>query len=193
MDRVNEKIWEIFHIHEGDILPYRAWDGSRDRLGILFKELGYTKGAEIGVLKGRFSERLLVQNDKLHLLCIDPWMPYNDIAAGQMNSCYQEAQKRLAGKNATIIRKRSLDAVKDVADASLDFVYIDGEHDFDNVILDLIAWIPKVKSGGIISGHDYDFGHDVNVIPAIDSYTRCHNISMWYITKDHPQTWLWAK
>lgn len=193
MDKVNEKIWKIFRIRKGDNLPYKAWDGTRDRLGVLFRELGYTKGAEIGVLKGKFSERLLIQNDKLHLLCIDPWVPYGAGADHIMEECYEESCKRLAGMNSTIIRKKSTDAAKFVQNDSLDFVYIDGGHDFDNVIMDLLTWIPKVRRGGIISGHDYSFGHGYGVVQAVDAYTRCHNILMWYLTKDAVPSWLWVK
>jgi hypothetical protein len=44
---------------------------------------------------------------------------------------------------------------RDVADSSLDFVYIDARHDRASVLEDLAAWYPKVRAGGIIAGHDY--------------------------------------
>jgi hypothetical protein len=40
---------------------------------------------------------------------------------------------------------------------SVDFVFIDGSHDFDSVCNDIEAWLPKIKAGGILAGHDYDF------------------------------------
>jgi len=40
-------------------------------------------------------------------------------------------------------------------DSSLDFVYIDAAHDYESVKKDIAAWTPKVKSTGIIAGHDY--------------------------------------
>lgn len=49
----------------------------------------------------------------------------------------------------------SVDASKLYADGSLDFVFIDAEHDYANVRRDIDAWLPKVKPGGIISGHDH--------------------------------------
>lgn len=44
------------------------------------------------------------------------------------------------------------------ADGSLDYVFIDGSHDGESVAADLKAWIPKVRTGGIAAGHDYNQG-----------------------------------
>lgn len=57
-------------------------------------------------------------------------------------------------KNVTKLKKRSLDAANDFEDHSIDVVYIDANHNYDDVIADLKAWIPKVKVGGWICGHD---------------------------------------
>jgi hypothetical protein len=53
------------------------------------------------------------------------------------------------------IRIESLKAANLYEDRSLDFVFIDAAHDYKNVYRDIISWFPKVKKGGIISGHDY--------------------------------------
>jgi hypothetical protein len=49
----------------------------------------------------------------------------------------------------------SIEAAETYLDNSLDFVFIDAAHDYDSVKQDIISWLPKVKKGGIISGHDY--------------------------------------
>ena len=53
------------------------------------------------------------------------------------------------------IRKSSVEAAKDFADGSLDAVYIDAAHDENSVREDIKTWRPKIKPGGILSGHDY--------------------------------------
>ena len=53
------------------------------------------------------------------------------------------------------IRKSSVEAAKDFTDGSLDAVYIDAAHDEDSVREDIKTWRPKIKPGGILSGHDY--------------------------------------
>lgn len=60
-----------------------------------------------------------------------------------------------------IIRKESTEAVKTYEDKSLDFVFIDGAHDYESVCKDIAAWLPKVKLNGIIAGHDYGYYEDV--------------------------------
>lgn len=57
------------------------------------------------------------------------------------------------------IRKTSVEAAKDFPDGSLDAVYIDAEHDEDNVRLDIKTWRKKIKPGGILSGHDFVLPH----------------------------------
>ena len=58
-------------------------------------------------------------------------------------------------KNIIKIRKKSMEAVNDFPDRSLDAVYIDAEHDEDSVREDIKAWRKKIKFGGVLSGHDF--------------------------------------
>lgn len=56
-----------------------------------------------------------------------------------------------------VIKNKSLDAARNYEDQSLDFVFIDGNHAYEEFKADIIAWFPKVKVGGIIAGHDFNF------------------------------------
>ena len=58
---------------------------------------------------------------------------------------------------AEIIKDYTTEAAKDVADESLDFVFIDADHSYMGVMRDVGAWAPKVKKGGMIIGHDIHF------------------------------------
>jgi predicted O-methyltransferase YrrM len=72
-------------------------------------------------------------------------------------------------KNIQLITKTSDDAVNDFEDESFDFVYIDGIHTYDQVKKDIQNYLPKVKKGGVIGGHDYvNGGHLVGVYNAVN-------------------------
>jgi predicted O-methyltransferase YrrM len=58
-------------------------------------------------------------------------------------------------KNIQLITKTSDDAADDFNDEVFDFVYIDGIHQYENVLSDIKNYLPKIKKGGVIGGHDY--------------------------------------
>jgi len=55
----------------------------------------------------------------------------------------------------TPMEMTSLEAAAQFVDESIDFVYIDANHRYEDVCDDIKAWLPKVKDGGLIGGHDY--------------------------------------
>ncbi len=188
----------------------------RDNMASLFGELGLHEGAEIGVERGLYSEVLLKANPQLHLNCVDPWSAgaYEAKAAihavdteqSKYDERYQECVNRLVSYNATIIRKPSLDALDQFPDESLDFVYIDANHDFPNFINDLHQWKKKVKIGGIVAGHDYaiySYKKHNHVKRALDAYARCYRMIPFFIigaleykegtTRDKYRSWMWVK
>ena len=140
---------------------------SRSDLGDLFKQSGFKVGAEIGVEQGKFSKVILEKNPDLTFYLIDPWKSFegeyirhNDVIIPSsqkiIDTFYQNTLDRVSGyENVHIIRKFSMDAVEDFKDESLDFFYIDANHSFDFVMMDIIKWSEKVKIGGIVAGHDY--------------------------------------
>lgn len=171
--------------------PVRVAGVSRKRLMQYYGEHGLTKGAEIGVDRGRFSEYMFKVIPNLELLCVDPW---HWKLRGE--SRYQSTVKRLEPYNATVIRKTSLMASLEVPNESLDFVYIDGDHTFDFVMMDIILWAPKVKFGGVISGHDYYGFRRAGVIEAVNAYTNAHGVVKWFLTdyqKDRTPSWFWIR
>ena len=91
--------------------------------------------------------------------------------------------RRMRGKDVIFLETFSADAAKEVADDSLDFVYIDGMHLYDFVMMDIILWSKKVREGGILSGHDYTKHRDlVEVVRVVNDYVREHRINPLYIT-----------
>lgn len=163
---------------------------SRDDLPQFFVEMGYKVGAEIGVYKGEFSEKFAKAGLKLY--AIDPWRVYKDYnhPRGQQRLDFQyEHTKRVLAPypNCEVIRKTSMEAVEDFEDESLDFVYIDANHEFRYIAEDLAEWTKKVKKGGIVSGHDYFYtkrgtrADHWHVAYVLNAYIATFGISNWYL------------
>lgn len=195
MKDIHSIIRDRLGIHRGDSVPFSGgpWrKSSRTDFASIFADLGFTKGAEIGVERGRFSKYLCLHVPNLHLTCVDPWVAYNGNTQEKEEVLYERAQLRLNGLNVDIKRMTSLEASQIVPDGSLDFVYIDALHDFDSVMMDILLWAPKVKSGGIVSGHDYTTMYRFGVIPAVHAYINAHGIYPLYVTYEPIPSWLWV-
>jgi len=70
-----------------------------------------------------------------------------------------------------IMKMDSLEAAEIIKDNELDFVYIDANHDYEFIKSDLNAWKNKVKTGGIIGGHDYNYPN-TGIKQAVDEFAE---------------------
>lgn len=207
-----EYILKKFNLNSNQKSPIQIPNTDRQTLAILFKELGFNTGVEIGVQEGIYSEMLLQANSELKLHGVDPWTFYD--SAGffrrqrHLNRHYNAAVKRLTPyENYTFVKKLSMDAVKDFEDDSLDFVYIDANHEYLHVVQDIFEWSKKVKKGGVISGHDYYRSLDKNtrlhVLYVLHGYTEAYKIKPWFVLgrkekiegelRDKARSWFWVK
>lgn len=139
---------------------------SREELPVLLNRRGLLGvGAEIGVKSGTYSDLVLQAWHGRKLLSIDPWLEadpgeYHDTANVPQERHEQYMAQALArlephGERSEIWRTTSEEATTRVEDRSLDFVYIDARHDYESVREDIELWLPKVRPGGVIAGHDY--------------------------------------
>ena len=168
--------------------PVKVGGLTRKRLIQIFGEFGFSAGAEIGVDRGTFSSFMFKSIPNLHMLLVDPWRRRQ-----RGESRYDSTLLRMKDKNATIIKEQSHLAVRDIPDGSLDFVYIDGDHTFDFVMMDIILWAPKVKEGGVIAGHDYYHFRRAGVIKAVDTYAHEHFVHEFFITQERHPTWFFIR
>jgi len=168
----------------------------------LWAELGYRKLAEIGTEAGRFAEEICRDNPEAHLTCIDPWLAYDrykdHVDQWRLDHFYKAAVSRLEKYNTTLIRETSLDAAKRFEPGSFDAVFIDGNHAFDFVVQDIIAWAPLVRAGGMLCGHDYKPEGRENkpipfgVIEAVTGYTHAHKLKYFVTKGDKCPSWMWV-
>ncbi len=125
-------------------------------------------GAEVGVFHGHTSEALLRELPELNLWLVDPWQPYvgfstiGDQSAERLEQAMQTAMfwTEFAADRRFVLREPSPRAAARFQDASLDFVFIDGNHLYESVCADIAGWWPKLRPGGQLIGHDYGAGRD---------------------------------
>ena len=142
---------------------------SRSLVGIIKENNENPKiGCEVGVWEGGNSTSLLKSFSDLHLIMVDRY--------GLLTKKEKRSDRRLARKTQdemyeamlvalkrtepfcnrrTVLVGNSLDCSFLVKDNLLDFIFIDANHTYESVKIDINTWYSKVKSGGILSGHDY--------------------------------------
>jgi len=119
---------------------------------------------EVGAFLGRSTSFMAVEiinsGKKIKFDVVDTWqgsIEHNLTTKEQQEELYINFLQNINPVRQAIfpIRTLSVEASKLYKDNTLDFVFIDAGHEYEDVTSDLKAWYPKVKTGGIISGHDY--------------------------------------
>jgi hypothetical protein len=123
-------------------------------------------GVEIGTAEGYTTEYLLKTMPGLRLTGIDPYRKYQDWN-GQESDPEQDHAQLMAQVQPyldrfNLVRLTSDEAVGMCQDESLDFVFIDGLHTYQQVLKDCENYYPKLKKGGLLVGHDFARIPDVN-------------------------------
>jgi predicted O-methyltransferase YrrM len=96
----------------------------------------------------------------IKLYCVDTWngsIEHQDMDCIKNDSLYNEFISNTALLDSVIVplRMSSLEAAIQFEDNSIDFVFLDASHEYEDIKADIKAWYPKVKPGGLFAGHDY--------------------------------------
>lgn len=143
--------------------------GAAQRGDAILKRVGRNaRGVEVGVFRGALSGYLL-RKGVARLFMVDTWAPAEeqpehyretkDYCAGltAAECAANEALARNVARDgrAVVLKLPSVEAAAQINDGSMDFVFLDADHSYDGVRADIAAWLPKVRKGGWIGGHDY--------------------------------------
>lgn len=134
------------------------------------EEINPQRGIEVGVFRGHTSAALLKTFPELHLIMLDTWKAWDETSEyfrttriGKRGREEWEEYRREAitltqdfCTRRAIFEGLSSDHDKYVDDGSLDFAFLDANHTYEAVKEDIALWGPKVRAGGIVSGHDYN-------------------------------------
>jgi Glycosyl transferase family 2/Methyltransferase domain len=148
-------------------LALKAPGRHKNRLRMLEQMPKNGRCAEIGVWNGGFSEAILEVTKPKELVLIDPW----DLLSKQseeerthkkhadtdfMGEMFQNVSDRYGQlENVTIVKGFSSDVLSAYPDNYFDWVYIDGNHQYEYVKKDIELAFKKVRAGGIIAGDDF--------------------------------------
>ena len=150
--------------------------------GSHFLELGAFQGASMAYL----AVEVINSKKDIKLTAVDIWNRYTIDGLGlkHPNSVPEDFVYHLYKENikpvehvVESLRMDSLEASKRFADESLDFIFIDANHVYDAVLLDIALWFPKLKKGGHIAGHDYY--NDEGVRRAVRDFFKKNDDSLY--------------
>lgn len=128
------------------------------------RENNFRDIAEVGVWKGEFAKHLLLKCPQIRsYLMVDSWRhlegwnkPFN-LSDSQLEQVYQQAllNTEFAKEKVRVLRGTTLEEREKMADDSLDFVYIDGDHSLRGIVIDALSMWPKLRAGGVLAGDDF--------------------------------------
>ena len=116
---------------------------------------------ELGAWLGKSSSYLADKAGDRNVIIVDSWkgspneLGTTHILATQTD-IYEIFKENMGDRKYQSIRGLSKDVSEQFEDESLDVVFIDATHTYPAVKQDIQLWLPKVKTGGILAGHDYE-------------------------------------
>jgi hypothetical protein len=157
--------------------------------------------AEIGVASGDNAFDMLFNYPLEYMLLVDSYIPYRDnanhgiINLEQQNNNFMNVlskfiPRQLFGK-VIFSCMPSEKIVKYYPDNFFDYVYIDANHEYENVKPDIELWFPKVKNKCFLAGHDYE-GYYPDVTRAVNEFKDNHKDTIEFI-KCSEYDWLFYK
>lgn len=158
-------------------------------------------GAEIGVWEGNHAEQLLRLLCLKQLYLVDNYAPFNEGSVSyserEMHRIRKTVMQRLSKyPQAAFCVTNSLDC-DCIKLESLDFAYIDATHTYEAVKADLQFWYLKVKSKGVLGGHDFT-NHFQGLVRAVIEFATATNSKLhfkppdWWIVKGEPNEGLFS-
>lgn len=121
-------------------------------------------GAEIGVCQGVNSCQLWMMSRPKKMYLVDLWEFQENTAKNHpIELVYNDYEflirwmfsNEIASGQISIQKKNSIQFLDEIQDDHLDWVYLDGDHHYENILSEIKLCCRKVKSGGVISGHDF--------------------------------------
>lgn len=148
-------------------------------------------GIELGVARGVFSKQILESCPKTFLYSVDAWAGDRHHNEKEMQFCQNSLEPFFP--RSYIIQSYFSDLVNKFPNEFFDFIYIDGyAHTGQNQGSTLHEWFPKLKKGGIFSGHDYHKKWP-KTMAQVDAFSKEHKLEINIITDSPYDSWWMEK
>ena len=157
---------------------------ARSEFGILLENNNFKTMIEIGVKRAIFTDAILSKWPSFQMYYgVDPWkhqasyIDSSNVNDNEHENYLQQTKTRLKkyGNKIKLIRNYSTNAVNNFKNESIDFIYLDGRHDYCGVLEDLKNYYPILKCNGIMSGDDYITARESLNINNGDDWSICEN------------------
>jgi cephalosporin hydroxylase len=177
---------------------------TRDNFQNLLYLINAQMGVEVGVQIGDYSEHLL-QNWEGTLFLVDAWQHYGgyqdvaNVTQDEQATNYQTTVEKIGrfGERARIVRGFSTDVAPRFYDQPLDFVYLDANHSYEAVTADLKSWLPALRTGGLMAGHDFvNYSGPLGVFgvkQAVVDFVQEHGFRLFVSREWWPSLWYFVK
>lgn len=144
-------------------------------------------GAELGVQRGVTHLWLLQSCPQLTLIGVDTYQHRLPDKQPILNQYYVDLMSQLQelyADRSVFFKESTLTAHSHIATHALDFIFIDADHSYQGVKADLFNWVPKVRRGGFVIGHDYN---NPRVAKAVDEFfdvVKTGPDNIWYFINE---------
>lgn len=147
-------------------------------LASLINDKQLTLGAELGVHEAVTHLHLLENCPQLTMIGVD-------LYKGNQEKYFESVVEQLHhyGDRSIFYRESTFTAHNHINDESLDFVFIDADHSSQGVRKDITNWLPKVKPGGYMIGHDYTKHSVKTVVDSMFNNVQTGPDLIWYFNK----------
>ncbi len=150
-------------------------------LASIIREEDFTTFVEVGAKEGRTTAHVLEHCPDCHVIALDPWIKMPEQSGLEGGEGYEAWDFKAIeaefwegvepwDERLTFHRKTSAQAAPLVDDGSQDLVFIDAAHDYQSVLDDIERWTPKVRSGGVLAGHDFQHSFPPVMRAVADSF-----------------------
>ena len=154
----------------------------RDELPAAMKKIESNKRmCELGVWFGSNLKMMIVSGSPEEIVGVDTFEDDGEVKGVKRYINLREELKAFEGVKVQLVKDDSNWAWVMFPKYHFDYIYIDSDHRYDAACVDIKKWYERLKSGGVLAGHDYKDAPQCGVKRAVDEFVKLHGLSLIHI------------